>query len=414
MTRRTPAELVAEYGQSCYTIQFSTHLQQYNIDPSKQVLHAPLFPHPVIVPEKSELVEGWFDACCADETPEKRKMLDRWVGWATDLSMPLSLLLLVGPPDTGKSLFAQALATYWNRPCATAEIVFDTFSGEDLCDSPVIFADEYFPGDKTMKLRSILSMKQHRLNRKYMQVATVLGHYRLVVTANNDSTLLGMQKQALNPDDLLAVAKRVFYLKLSEKAAEYLDKVGTERIKQMLESGEFARHAAYLKEQARFTQPARFGTRPDQHLMDKVTIEGGVPSTLMRWIVKYLTRVPTEEKRTHFAMFKVKEGKVLLRLNVFETLWSLHHLSMERDRMPEFEEMRKAFDTITLPRRGPPKVIPGETSMKDAQLVTYRELRMDLLEQWLDSHDTYADPDAVHAALQIDTKNPNKNRVEDA
>ena len=406
-TRKTPGELVEAYGKSSYTLQFSTHRQSYMLDPLKQTIHAPLFPHPLVVAEKSDFVEGWLDAICFDLDPEKRKMLDQWLAWSVDLSMSLSLLLLTGPPDTGKSLFAQALATYWDRPCASADVAFDTFSGEDLCESPLIFADEHFPADKTTTMRSLLGKSQHRLNRKYQQVATILGHYRMIATANNDNILLGMQKQALTPEDVLAVAKRTFHIQTSEKAAEYLDNAGDSRRRQMLETKEFAKHVEYLRTKVRFVQPARFGTKPDRALMDKISVASGVPSTLMRWVVEYLTGAKAKKNHeTSINMVRVKDGKLLLTPKAIMQMWT--DLMPDEPR-PSFDEMEKAFYTITTSRSGPGRKLLVDGRPDPNTLIHFRDLRIDLLKHWLVTHDSYIDPDTVLYALMTDTRDNRNN-----
>jgi hypothetical protein len=407
-TRRMPADLVEEYGQSGYTVQPQTNAQQYTIDRKTSTLYAPLFAHDKWEPVHSEFVEGWLDAMCADLPQEKRLWLDRWLGWSTDLTQALTMLLVTGPSGSGKSLIANALATYWGRPCASAEIAFDNFAGEDLCESPIIFADEYFPSDKTHKMRSLLSAATHRLNRKYQQVATIQGHYRLIATANNEDILTGMRNQALTVDDLTAVARRIFHIETSEKAVTYLEDAGTARISDMLHTGEFARHLEYLRKKVRFADAGRFGTKPDRQMLDRISVSSGVPSMLIRWVINYLTRGggPADQvkKSNRINNIRVIKGRFLFTMKGITEYWK----DYMDEPIPSFDAISKGVDSISYTHRRGTLRKPETPSGPDeyASLIPYRELRMDLLEHWLESYDSYVDPREVYDALAEDTKTP--------
>lgn len=406
-TRRMPADLVEEYGQSGYTLQHQTNAQQYTIDRQKNILYAPLFAHEKWEAVHSEFVAGWLDAMCADLPSDKRLWLDRWLGWSTDLTQSLTMLLVTGPSGSGKSLIANAVATYWGRPCASAEVAFDTFSGEDLCESPIIFADEHFPADKTHKMRSLISASTHRLNRKYQQVATIFGNYRLIATANNQDILTGMRNHALTVEDLTAVARRIFHIETSEKAVEYLEAAGNSRIEHMLKSGEFARHLEYLRKKVRFADAGRFGTKPDKQMLDKISVSSGVPSTLMRWVIQYLTRYSGNEdqqkKSKRINSIRVVKGRFMFTVKGVIEYWK----DYMDDPIPNFDDISKAVDAITYQhRRGTVRKMETRRGPDASRLIPYRELRMDLFEYWLETYDSYVDPQEVYDALAIDTKPP--------
>jgi len=349
--------------------------------------------------EKSEFIGRWLEALCEEEGPEKLKQLEQWIGWSIDLEHPLSMLLLLGPKGTGKSLFAEMLAYCWGTSYATPDVAFGAFPGSALLETPVVFFDEHFPADKTAQFRSIISKRKHTFNRKHMSLAEISGCYRFVVGANNARSLLGIQKEALTNDDMEALADRCFRVRVSKSAADFLVSAGSSRIQQAKENQEFLQHAKYLKHKWAFAERARFGTKPDEFLMQEIAISGGPNSLLMLWIYNFLLDTLDKRKpRTAFSglrnKIKIQNRKLCLTQLAFHDMWDRY---LPGDHKIPRDDLKIAFESITEARRGPRSKSVGSIGN---EAVYYRNLRLDLFEKWLE--DNWHSQDVLKA-LEKDT-----------
>lgn len=248
---------------------------------------------PVRAPiERSPIVEE-FLACFAG-TGRARADLDTWLAVLPDTSDTLAALVLTGPREVGKSLFALACSRLWTEtgPSKASTIVGDWNGGLLTC--PLVFADEGLPhlrsGENvTTLLREILQARHHTIRRKYLPEVRAKGCVRLILAANDAKSVLKFEGVSMSPADLAAVAERFYHLEVSDRAGEWLR---ADRSRSVRVLAELPGHARWLHANLPRERQHRFWIEGTSDVMDQLAIRGGARSDVCRWIVSWLTRPP--------------------------------------------------------------------------------------------------------------------------
>lgn len=180
-----------------------------------------------LTPRYDADVDMWLKRMCPSEWDYDR--LTVWIGHALDFHNPIAALALVGAPGVGKKLLVMGLAE-----CLVDPKLVD-FTGivgdfqDALLQTPFVVANEGFPSQPRSgkriadTLRELVSGDPITCNRKYKAPVLVQAHYRVIVTANNDSGLMNLyQGQDLTIEDREALAQRIVHVRASAAAANWL------------------------------------------------------------------------------------------------------------------------------------------------------------------------------------------------
>jgi hypothetical protein len=279
--------LMNEAGKGIESIVFSLRAQRASYDFGTGTLTMAPTPRRPIEPRPSAWTDAWLTAAFGDQ----KHMVESWLAWLPDLTVPLAMLFIHGPPDTGKDLFATCISRLWglDGPCRAQEILGTHFN-DALLRNPLVWANEYWPreGNKPViePFKDLISADRIPLRRKFLDNATIQGYCRLFATANDPSILLTGWTQT--PEAAQALAERVLRVAILEDSAQYLRPFSGTWLKDYVARDEFLGHVLSLP---RPVSMGRFQVKPPNKIfeMDLVTSsEWG--SHLCQWIVGYLQR----------------------------------------------------------------------------------------------------------------------------
>jgi hypothetical protein len=218
----------------------------------------------VTTPAFSERVDTWMQLFAGDQY----EALKRWTARFYSVDVPTAALFLLGPRETGKNMFVSGLSRYWaggyTRPTRAESV------RAGLLDSPLLWCDELLPGGwhqgvYTANIRNLVSDETHEVGVGWKRDALV-GHVRLVMTGNDMADLVPPKLPVRGPEALAALGERVLMVEGSVDAREYLTALGRVACADMVQTGEIAAHALWLRanwvdEQ---TEHTRFGTTQER------------------------------------------------------------------------------------------------------------------------------------------------------
>lgn len=321
--RKSLVELVDDFGTVASRVVVHLGAPQSRYEPTTQTMIEAPCPvrYPELQPTFDPTIDEWLArltlAYYAPEDPAKMKRyrdVCTWLSRVTDLSRPLAALVFTGAPGVGKGSFANHLAAIWNRNRVAVDAmdVIGTTYNEALLDmGPVLFADEELPltprgRPNVAALKKIVSEETRSLRRKYVTSATIKGHLRLIVGANNDD--LFATADHVTREDVSAVTARFYHVPVGEQgspealATEHFVRSHMARWKA---EESFARHAMALvmaapPEDLHSPDYVRFGiTSPEstpifQSLATRSGLRGDVCQVLVSWLdhPSYVGKVP--------------------------------------------------------------------------------------------------------------------------
>jgi hypothetical protein len=183
------------------------------------------------------LIEGYPDACTvpgvfdADVDAWLRAMGGRqyerlavWVASCVqrNIGRLSAALVMLGPADVGKSLFAAACAGLWGEAaCPTANLLIARFNG-GLAKCPVVFDDEcrlFGSRDLSTKaFRDLMQKPERQVEPKGLEAYTLRGCTRLIVAGNEAGDL--RFDDVTGPDVVKAVADRLLVIDAKPRAVE--------------------------------------------------------------------------------------------------------------------------------------------------------------------------------------------------
>jgi len=254
---RTAYELARDYGT--VILERRLHMQPGICRVSGSVLEQSAYRDRGIGPAFSERVDTWMRMFAG----EQYEALKRWTSRVYSVDVPTAALFMLGPPETGKNMFVSGLAKYWGgytRP-ARAESI-----RAGLLSSPLLWCDEMLPGGwhqgvYTANIRGLVSDVVHEVGVGWRRDELV-GHVRLVLTGNEMADLVPLRMPPRGPASLAALGERVLMVEGMAEARDYLLNLGRVACADMVETGEIAAHALWLRANwtDEHTEHTRFGT----------------------------------------------------------------------------------------------------------------------------------------------------------
>lgn len=284
-------EVLRDYGSGAVGVEGHLDLPRSYYDGETGIFHEAFGVLRDLEPVYDERVDTWLRMLGGAEA---ETVLD-WLATVTDLSYQSGALHLIGPSDTGKSLFANGLAKLWVKnggptPLANALGNFN----DGLVDCPLVVADEKLPGSGkglTAQIRSLLGNSGRTINRKYLASAKVQGCVRLILCANNGRMLVDPTEE-LDHDDLEAFGGRIIFVETTLAAREYLRSLGgTEVVNVWIQDDIIAKHALWLRDNRKVVRGKRFLVEGKITARTRaLATSGGTMAAICDWLVNYILR----------------------------------------------------------------------------------------------------------------------------
>lgn len=201
-------------------------------------------------------IQEWLEVLGGDDVDG----LLSWLHWALKLEDPLCALFLCGAGGTGKSMIAQALATFYAGRFVSFDEAVARFNGR-LAVSPIIWLDEGSKEANTSRFRELVGNSIHKIERKHVDPETLRGNVRVFISANREDAL--RLDDVRTVDDVNAITKRVRFIRVTEAAKRWLDRRGGRKLTEewVLKNGRpgaLCEHIAWLAENYK---PASVGSR---------------------------------------------------------------------------------------------------------------------------------------------------------
>jgi len=319
--------------------------QDPKLDLQEGRLTIPVCPMRKLEPERSPEVEQWLSILAG---PSQEQLL-AWLHFSTDLSRPLSALVMIGARSAGKSLLVRGLSRIWTTgaPPKLREVLGDFNAAVERC--PVVVSDESLPKDSRgrepiAELRELIQSTTRFSNQKFRAAQPLDGAIRLVMAANSHSLLT--IHDAMSGDDAPAFAERLFEINATSRSREYLDSIGGRaRIDDLwIEKDALAKHILYLVHYHNVPWYGRFGVKQDStDLTNRLVVRGGVRAQLCEFFVKSFANRSIFKPTEYFCA----EGRIFAHIDCISSNWDI---VLRRQATPSTAAIASALSGISCAR----------------------------------------------------------------
>jgi hypothetical protein len=388
-----PEEILSECATVARKLISHLGLQDSYYEERTQTFHEAVCPVRKIQPRYDADVDAWLDALGG---PEKEKLKD-WTATLTKLEQFTCALLLIGPPATGKTLYANGVSRLFDvgGPSELGRVL-ENFN-EDLMRCPVVFADEHIPAGfhgrrNSAELRKLIGNTKRTLNRKFLPQSPLEGAIRLILAANNQRILAF--DEDLSADDLAAVAER--FLHIDTKGARgFFSRFPDGKAPMSWVNGDvIAAHALWLAETRQVQHSGRFlvsGSATRVHRT--IATQGKISGLVAEWLTKFLDA--SQNIRTPILMKKgviVGDGRLLVNTTAVTEFWNTFVTS---DNVPNTTVVGRALTNLS---NSDPEYVRVGTQR-------YKDVNLSLIWDWSESNQI-GDVDKMKAIVLAPTKNP--------
>lgn len=405
--RKNLRQLMGEYGSVARDLVLDLRAQDARYDAgSCTFIEAPTPVRRELTPEFFPEVHNWLIRLAG---PAIWDLLN-WMALATDLHSTCAALVLTGPGDTGKNLFAHGMGRIWTQTQPTSlEQALSGFN-EALARCPLVFADEQLPKDfrgngRTAEIREFIGTLSRPLKRKYHADSVLLGAIRLIVASNNQDVLAF--NESLSQDDIGALGSRFFHVQIPKRidgtsqASDYLRRIPN--IATFVSEDKIARHALWLRDNYPVKREGRFLIKTDnqQDTIRALSTKGGIRSSVCYWLVSYL-RNPSRIDLNGSLLVRVKGGKLLANAQGILENWSVY---LPSEAVPTAGRIANALSNISTGAR------PNIIHPKSGASIHYREIDPAFLYAWSETTEI-SSKEEINQGLAIDTETrmrPNPN-----
>ena len=312
-----PSEILEEHGTVARHLEASLALQKSFYDEGSQTFHEATCPvredlAPVYHPE----VDTWLTLLGGLEAA---KLYD-WVSCVTKLERQAAAIFLEGEAGAGKGLLAAGLARLWRDAGPTEFSSLVSGFNEAIAQCPLVICDEGFPKRRDYsindELRRWIGASERTLTRKYMPPASLSGAIRLIICANNDRVLDGIEE--MGEEDRTALAQRLIYVKVRAQAREYLESLPIEDRQDFMHR-RIAEFALWLREHRAVEPGARFIVEgKTSSLHDKLSVNNGLAPAVCEFLAARLMDWTPQLAKAQEAFMRVGNGDVWVTAAAFK------------------------------------------------------------------------------------------------
>lgn len=303
---------------------------------------------------------------------QHERLLD-WIATITELDRYTAAIYLMGPPNTGKTLFAHGLSRLWSEegpvPLKNA---LDDFN-EMLRKCPLLFADEELPmnnGSRTSaQLRELIGNDLRTYNRKYMPQITLHGNIRIILAANNKS-LLSFDED-MSEEDYEAIWTRFLVIDTAE-AVGYFD--GYNPYNEWVRGDGMAQHALWLRDNRQVNKGGRFLVSGSKEAHISLKTQGN-NYAILEWLVQFAGAEDSlrSQLEANQAIF-LGNGEFLVNSNVIQKNWKMYLHTMNA---PKTQRIRVALKQLAFP----------ETKERRVNGSRVWSLRPEYIHEWIKEND---------------------------
>lgn len=384
--KKLPDSVIIErYGNLVLDVKFEIGRKEDVIEGDSLILGCA---NRVAEPRYVQEVDYFLQAFCPNE-----KVFEDLLTWLviakTEPVQTLAALQIIGLPNTGKSLFAHAVAKLWHDgPPTSAEEAFGQFN-ERLKDCPFIFADEGLPtmkqGQKSFSqaFRALVSRQSIDVEKKGMMPTTAKGAVRIIFAANDVETLTF--HETFQGEDINAVAERLYRFNVDHLRIDHIaPRVNPDDPESSREWGSLPEkivegmlpHVMYLSYTRTIEKKGRFCVKGDPfEIRSDLQIRGGYRDPAMEWIVKWVFDPKKVEYGEKFASH-VEIGKVLVASNDISGNWSTY--IDKSSKVPSIRQIGLALRVISKDR-------VQKKTHEGAPRSRLFEINVDLMGKWCES-----------------------------
>lgn len=240
----SPTQIKAQHSTNISEIVYDVRISSDKIDGDALIIGTK---SSLLGPEENKDIAHWLWLLSGEDEKQHDILLDTLAIYP-DLTKPAPIVAIQGPKDIGKSLLARGLSRLFCKHDPTPlGIAIAEFNG-DLKNCPLVWADEGLPNSRTLKihptewLRERSIAESHMLNIKFLPHVRMHGYLRFFLSSNE--SILSIKKNATK-DTLAALAQRIFFMAVGDKAAKYLDRFEPSTIDSW-EKGGIARHCLWV------------------------------------------------------------------------------------------------------------------------------------------------------------------------
>lgn len=336
--RKTVESLIEQYGDLADDVVIDLRLPEATFQ--KGLLSEATVQWPKRDPLYDAQINTWLELLGGEK-------LKDWLSILADLDRLSSALVIMGPRNIGKTLLAMGCASrFGSRAPAKQHALTGRFQ-EELARCPLVYIDEDIednPYDRNFlsTIRSELSIRERSVNRKYLAPLQMNGAIRCIISANH---LPFRQKDSQTGQDLQAIAERFYWINTGGEPAQYLKKVGHEKLNYWRKEGLY-RHIMHLEDTRSIPKDSRFGVSGEsEKLADLINISVRWNSWVTEWICNGVmdgfAKLNTGDKDIQLGAV-IHQKEVYVRVRTVVKAWEryLQNIRMAPDTRPISEALR--------------------------------------------------------------------------
>lgn len=348
--RKPLGVLMGEYGTVATNYILDLRAQEATYDPGPRLFTVAPAPLRALTPAYDLEVATWIECLCGTQTAD----VNNWLALVTDLDSTCAALMLTGPGDTGKSLFAHGVSRLWSTHGPTKLSSAMAGFNAIMTQNPLVFGDEQLPKDfkgygRTAELREFIAARSRPYNRKFADETTLVGAIRLVIAANNEDILAIGENLTVN--DINAIGDRFYHVKVSADAITYLAILGEDNVRTFVTQDRMARHALWLRDNYSIRREGRFLIKPrDRNFYRALTTKSGIRSAVCQWLVGYVREPRRVDMKNHdpdnaYQVF-IRDGSLYVQTKGLLDSWDLY---VKNEMVPQTGRLAQAITGLSLP-----------------------------------------------------------------
>lgn len=394
--RKPLGALMGEYGTVATNYILDLRAQEATYEPGPRLFTVAPAPIRPLTPTHDPEVATWIQLLCGECTAD----VNNWLALATDLDSTCAALMLTGPGDTGKSLFAHGVSRLWSTQGPTKLSSAMAGFNAVMTQNPLVFGDEQLPKDfrgfgRTPELREFIAARSRPYNRKFADETVLIGAIRLVIAANNEDILAIGENLTVN--DINAIGDRFYHVKVSPDAITYLAILGEDHVRTFVTQDRIAKHALWLRDNYPIRRDGRFMIRPrDRNFYRALTTKSGIRSAVCQWLVGFVREPRRVDMKNHdpenaYRVF-IRDGALFVQTKGILDSWDLY---VKNEMVPQTGKLAQAITGLSVGDREH-LVKPGGGQ------AFYRRIEIEHLIAWAKETE-FATEEEIRSALRVNT-----------